>query len=952
MADNYVAYGEITISDLIDSATYIYYAEDSQGNGANRYPSNNTEYIGFYNGPALKGGQPEKPSLENLIQWSNDGYWSGWLKYKGETGSGYYQIITTSNTNLKMSEWEQLFEISETNFSRWSFDAGSQTDTLVRIGDTGYIVGSISDRENISCTLIGTIVDKIYNDNGDGQVVLKTTSHSLDGRDGKDASVYEIICSSDQILKFFVKNSEEKINVEFSPDVLTIQLYKNTGNERELVDYSNYSINLSIAQTEFFKEIENGSISFNTGMVFEGKPTNFEEYIRNSLTEVATLLITVKQNEKVIVTKPILLSYGTSEDAAKLSLCANGIYMAMSNAGLVFNENGLTLTNGGFKIQEKTDDVITPLFYYDIDDKKLVMKGHIEATSGSIGGITLDDSRIFASGENGSFSINKNGSIEASNLTLTEMAYVDGTIQINDNCYIKSPSEEDGKIIVVNQDLTNIELFSVDNKGLVSLANGTITLDGSSAIMRGGLGGVDSWSITPTQAYFQNATIKGTLKTAVFEKGEIQTVGGAILIRPSALIKKCYSPEGYSDIYYLELENEMPTNIIGGYCQIGQGAEKTIYRIMRGYDYIDDNEQASSDSYGGLIIQKTSETEKTEQEILDLIEDQEISTWPLNIEAGFQNELLIYWGKDNENNITIGLNSNESDGELKKNAITIYKNVFRDGDNGEKVRSREYKIVLGEMEKNDQDLLHNLEGYGLYADNVYLKGQFIAEKTGTNSYYSGIHTFSSIEMPSGLFENPGDILFWAGAKDSSKNEIQAAPFKVDVNGNIYASSGYFTGSVISEATIEAARIKTAILEGAEVSDPNESKTALTIRGSKAIKFYDEPLSIGEELQPDGKTLYMELDSNSLDLHIPLEIRQGIDLIEGNITNNLRGNKMSLNSNFDFDRMMTLDVESVATFSHEDFIFEASVFMGKKDKGLEYRPVFNEEEIIGYDLYVK
>jgi hypothetical protein len=36
---------------------------------------------------------------------------------------------------------------------------------------------------------------------------------------------------------------------------------------------------------------------------------------------------------------------------------------------------------------------------------------------------------------------------------------------------------------------------------------------------------------------------------------------------------------------------------------------------------------------------------------------------------------------------------------------------------------------------------------------------------------------------------------------------------VDTYGNIYAGSGYFEGSVISKATISAAKMQTAVLEG-------------------------------------------------------------------------------------------------------------------------------------------
>ena len=56
MAGTTIAYGEITILDLIDTATYIYYSANEDGTGASIAPDANTKYIGIYSGPALEDG--------------------------------------------------------------------------------------------------------------------------------------------------------------------------------------------------------------------------------------------------------------------------------------------------------------------------------------------------------------------------------------------------------------------------------------------------------------------------------------------------------------------------------------------------------------------------------------------------------------------------------------------------------------------------------------------------------------------------------------------------------------------------------------------------------------------------------------------------------------------------------------------------------------------------------
>jgi len=81
------AYGSLTILDLIDTATYIYYAEDENGTGATSVPTATSKYIGIYSGPALDA-RPESPEAN----WSSE-VWSGWTKYVGEDGKDGTPVV-------------------------------------------------------------------------------------------------------------------------------------------------------------------------------------------------------------------------------------------------------------------------------------------------------------------------------------------------------------------------------------------------------------------------------------------------------------------------------------------------------------------------------------------------------------------------------------------------------------------------------------------------------------------------------------------------------------------------------------------------------------------------------------------------------------------------------------------------------------------------------------------
>lgn len=76
------AYGSITVTDLLDTATYIYYAATNSTTYSDWHTSPQTtdKYIGIYSGPPVDGGQPANPTsaIYNAMDIS---------KYVGEDGS-------------------------------------------------------------------------------------------------------------------------------------------------------------------------------------------------------------------------------------------------------------------------------------------------------------------------------------------------------------------------------------------------------------------------------------------------------------------------------------------------------------------------------------------------------------------------------------------------------------------------------------------------------------------------------------------------------------------------------------------------------------------------------------------------------------------------------------------------------------------------------------------------
>jgi hypothetical protein len=102
-------------------------------------------------------------------------------------------------------------------------------------------------------------------------------------------------------------------------------------------------------------------------------------------------------------------------------------------------------------------------------------------------------------------------------------------------------------------------------------------------------------------------------------------------------------------------------------------------------------------------------------------------------------------------------------------------------------------LSLGLLDKLGKS---GITGYGLYAENVYLKGSLTTISTGDSVSYAGINTtngieatiFKSTSIAGTPIDDTSSIIFWAGANPKAVNDetlseegkmakaIQSAPF--------------------------------------------------------------------------------------------------------------------------------------------------------------------------------
>lgn len=243
--------------------------------------------------------------------------------------------------------------------------------------------------------------------------------------------------------------------------------------------------------------------------------------------------------------------------------------------------------------------------------------------------------------------------------------------------------------------------------------------------------------------------------------------------------------------------------------------------------------------------------------------------------------------------LLIGINSdNFATGNILPPRALVMRSFTDSFGNQESGDSNYYiKLLLGDLSSlGDYDSSYkNLTGYGLYANNVYLHGSLITTDDG-NSSFAGVNTQRDVafdyatwssantENNSQTYENDR-IVFWGGAEGYNIGSIQTAPFIVTDKGNIFARSGEFKGTVISDSVITQSIIKAPIIYG---SDDSPSAPSLKIYDTNTsrggISFYKKNNNIdGESNEED--------DEETLNININGFIHKDISFISFNDTNN-------------------------------------------------------------------
>lgn len=469
-----------------------------------------------------------------------------------------------------------------------------------------------------------------------------------------------------------------------------------------------------------------------------------------------------------------------------------------------------------------------------------------------------------------------------------------------------------------------LELNAIEKKiyvGSTENNQNQIIIDGPEGIIKSSIydNGINGWSISPEKAVFNDIVARGTLQASVFEYGRVQAVGGILLVRPSTRIVKLISTSGVAQ--QVEVEESLGFNI-GDYCMVevkGEGEASSTDRKYFEIREVSDNKITIVSTENGLL--------------------EETNLPCLIIDYGIKAQTDGNGSKTAHGSIGIGINASNNEATVYPNSIS----VFELGNNGQ----LETHVVLGLL---GTDILTNFNSpldkgsYGLYADNVFLRGSLVTENKEDESnqpIYSGVGTVFGADPPYSsdvYFPNKnGRILIWAGAEDTTKTGIEGAKFYVDERGNVFGNSVHLEGALLSKSTIEAAEIKTATITGYDIN--TNSEAALTIKDAvNGISF------------KSGNSSVFALGSEEVFTSLPIRLKQ----LEGS-TQYLelkKGEKEDWNIGLWHDDMRKSNIQ----FANSDIIIKSN---GKTSiegvfelKGImRYEPYKESDVLKGYDLYI-
>jgi hypothetical protein len=305
--------------------------------------------------------------------------------------------------------------------------------------------------------------------------------------------------------------------------------------------------------------------------------------------------------------------------------------------------------------------------------------------------------------------------------------------------------------------------FSVTKTGVLAASSGTVggcvlapTSIGSDLFVSGPLG--SGWNVSNTGfAEFQNVSIRGTIKTSVFEKDTISAVNGTVLISKADIL------------------GEDMTILNNSTVTISGQTTFSVDEVVRIKDGIDDEWMLVTDASGAPIY--------------TVVRDLAGTYTPDNNPEWKKGTAIV----------SMGVGTGSKTGFVLLDSSSTY-SPFVDvyGRNSNTYSDYSLHGRFGWLKGiTDSDVgLATTDVWGLYTDNAYIKGVIVANTgyiggtTGWVIEAGRLRDVAGVVGLSSVVTAGDDIRFWAGHAT-----MGSAPFRVTESGALTATSATISGSI-------------------------------------------------------------------------------------------------------------------------------------------------------------
>ena len=537
--------------------------------------------------------------------------------------------------------------------------------------------------------------------------------------------------------------------------------------------------------------------------------------------------------------KYFAIQNGLTDEMMEFQVNARNIQAAIDNKKLTFGDDGLIIDNGGFTIRQVNDQgIYDPIFYIEPEQKQIWMQGSgtftgkITANEGQIGGFSIGAHSITSNDLilQSEYKDENNQKIESrltiKNIDIGTGANIQDYLQIG-NLKLLNPSVQANDNYVMKLEDNGVTKFSLTNDGN-GYFNGTINAtDGSF-----------SGEIV---ASVINAS---TINTANFVSEETRTMGGSFIYKPAFEVIKIEEGGSGSTIKTKKIKITLTSNAKKYAISSESGKDRIISLSGNGIRY-------------GKLVDDNNWTEDTIHEEFTIYGEFTTDDHDIILDQTEIYNTITFYGYGNDTSLLIGINSdNDRAGNIMPPRALVmesFSNLNIPETNGGGTITYNTKLLLGDL-SSIESIVGEDAGYGLYADNVYLKGSLTTTSTNNNNY-AGVNTRGPIDFNYGLWNDGNSdtseysdhkIIFWGGASGITNNNIQSSKFIVTDKGSIFATSGEFKGSVISDSVISKSVIQAAIIEGTGTNSPS-------------LKIYDTgPINADGKLISGGIGFYQKV----------------------------------------------------------------------------------------------